>query len=504
MREEQYRAICHACDRVLMAPGLGLARVAIPWLHVIREHPVVLAQYAGIVQPDGGGSGRLTRSIRSSLTWGRGMWRAASSDGEHWVGRDLPQGVDVLIVSHLVSRAHVGAPTDFYFSGLPQELERMGRSVLIALINHTGTPAQELEGEWDTNLAPRVVLSSTLGLTAERALRRDLRREARALNVQAAAEPDPMMRRVLRRAAAEALSSGSQGNLRLARQIGALVRALNPTSLMVTYEGHAWERVAFASARAERPAVRCVGYQHSALFPLQHAIRRNLGPSYDPDRLLTSGTASKRSLESSPDLARTPIAVLGSNRGAKLELGESPSNEEIGARAKACLVLPEGFASECHRLFGFSLECARAFPEIEFIWRLHPVLSFSTLAAGTPDYKRLPRNVSLSVGTLEEAVSLSRWVLYRGSTAVVKAVMAGVRPIYLTSDNEMSIDPLAGIGDWRGSVQTPAEFGWMTTGEPKSGMEACEGMPSVSPEEEAREYCASLFTPFDFDLLSSV
>ena len=42
MSAGQYLALCEACDRVLLAPDATIERVAVPWLHVIREHPVFL------------------------------------------------------------------------------------------------------------------------------------------------------------------------------------------------------------------------------------------------------------------------------------------------------------------------------------------------------------------------------------------------------------------------------------------------------------------------------
>ncbi|SVD11455.1 uncharacterized protein METZ01_LOCUS364309, partial [marine metagenome] len=279
MREEQYRSLCEACDRALLAPDATLERVAIPWLHVIREHPVVLAQYMDVVHPSkgiGAWTRRLVRSVRSSVTWGRQILRALRSSGSQWFGRELPHRIDVLVVSHLLNPSQAGQADDFYFGRLPGEMASQGRSVLIALIDHTVKSDAALADEWKDDAVPRVILSRSLDLLAERDFRIRLRREARRLRELAAKEADPSVRRVLLGAAAEALSGGAQSNLRLARQIAALVAELSPKAIVVTFEGHAWERMAFAAARSAQPDVRCVGYQHSVLFLLQHAVRRTL------------------------------------------------------------------------------------------------------------------------------------------------------------------------------------------------------------------------------------
>ena len=42
--------------------------------------------------------------------------------------------------------------------------------------------------------------------------------------------------------------------------------------------------------------------------------------------------------------------------------------------------------------------------------------------------------------TLEDDILRCRWALYHGTTAIVHAVVAGLRPIYLQLTGEMTID----------------------------------------------------------------
>jgi hypothetical protein len=46
MEEGQYREICKTCDEILMDDSSGIACTAIPFLHIIREHPVFLIMAA--------------------------------------------------------------------------------------------------------------------------------------------------------------------------------------------------------------------------------------------------------------------------------------------------------------------------------------------------------------------------------------------------------------------------------------------------------------------------
>jgi len=155
-------------------------------------------------------------------------------------------------------------------------------------------------------------------------------------------------------------------------------------------------------------------------------------------------------------------------------------------------VLPEGIPDECHLLFGFSLECARSNPDIEFLWRLHPILKYETLVAQNPALGNLPSNVRLSTGSLEEDISCSGWVLYRGTTAVVQAVVAGLRPLYLQSPGELTIDPLYELQVWRTSVSTVSEL-YRTIRSDR------QRLPAENQRDSsiAGEYCKQFYSPID-------
>ncbi len=508
MNEEQYRELCEACDHVLLAPDSTIERVAIQWLHVIREHPVILANYVNLFAPTKRVKSiahQWLRGLRNWAAWFRQLGRALCSDGQSWFGpKELPGRIDVLFVSHLLNASHAGQVDDFYFGSLPNELIMQGRSVAIALINHSGQPSATLADKWKESTVPRVVLSSSLGILEEVDLLWRLKKESFRLRKLAKKETAGLFWKVLVRASQETLSSSSLTTLRMAKQIGALAAKLKPEVIVVTHEGHAWERLAFAAARSAVPELRCIGYQHAALFRLQHAIRRNLAGEYNPDHILTAGIAAKVQLERAPGLKGIPISVMGSNRSPTVATTSKPGCTRDHRQAKqpddpTCLVLPEGIASECHLLFGFSLACAQAFPEIQFIWRLHPVMTYESLVAQNSMLRKLPRNILLSQATLAEDFAQSHWTLYRGTTAVIQAVMAGLRPIYLHLPGELAIDPLYELEVWRTSVTNISEFGRTI----RLDVDTCEELQE-SNLELARKHCESFYLPSDIGALTAL
>ncbi len=507
MNEEQYRSLCEACDRILLAPDSTDERVAIPWLHVVREHPVFLGNYTEVLNSAKSikGIGRKwARVLRNRAWWLLQLGRAARSAGQLWFGsKELPGRIDVLFVSHLVNESHAGHAEDFYFGEVPNDLVAQGRSVVITLINHSRKPAEYLADKWKASLVPRVILTGSLRILDEVAIRIRLKKEFLSLRRLAKNEHPGLARRVLVRASEESLSGGAHLNLRMAKQIGALVAKLQPKVLVVTHEGHAWERLAFAAARSAHPNVLCIGYQHAAVFRLQHAIRRCLAPKYNPDQILTAGEVSSTQLKSSPGLEGIPISVLGSNRSCKGSTtnAEHQTHTDRGdhSAGQVCLVLPEGIPSECHRMFEFSILCAKENPEIQFIWRLHPMVSFESLKAQNPKLRDHPGNIILSKATLEEDIARSHWALYRGTTAIVQAVVAGLRPIYLQSPGELTIDPLYELDIWRVNVKSVSEFHRVILSDldtPNSQI--------GSDFEQTRKYCETFFTPFNVGKLAAL
>lgn len=511
MNEEQYLQVCEACDRALLAPESTLERMSIPWLHVLREHPSFLKNYEALFASSPALRNAVVTpaaKVRSFAGWLRQMWRALTSDGEPWSASQALSGpVDVLFVSHLLNDADAGKASDFYFGNLPDLLRAEGRRIVVALIDHSATPDASRAQRWDGSASPRVVFSSTLGLQSELSLFRRLRRESSHLATLSRREASGLMKKVFARASLEAKSGNARATLRMSVQLNCLVATIKPKMMIVTYEGHAWERVAFSAARDASAGLQCVGYQHAAIFKLQHGALRKLGRLFDPDLILTAGFVSKGQIENSMKTQGISVRVLGSNRAFSSkkngEEGVTEKNDEIDLRLRnsmsnTCLVLPEGIISECLVLFDFSLRCAALMPNTKFIWRLHPLIKPESLMDVSEHLRHLPANVEFSRVSMEEDFKRSKYALYRGSTAIVSAVSAGLRPIYLLRFGEMSIDPLYELDTVREKVTNPLD------------LEAIFKGTNITEEEIVRNqqtiayYCDVFYSPVKPEVILSL
>lgn len=489
MNEEQYRQVCEACDRVLLAPGSTLECVAIPWLHVLNEHPANLSQYARLFERHDSGFRGISSAAKGLLSVAKAFLKFAPFRRR----QVLPPKVDVVIISHLLNPSQLGAAEDFYFGQLPEALVARGIATVVALRDHTGMRRRDAGRSWPATMAPRVLLPGALGGFDELRLNRRLQKEAGRLKRAASCASAGFDVRVCEAAAEQAVGPSAMATLRLHVQVQEMVKSLRPTSIVVTYEGHAWERIVFAAARSVSPSIRCVGYHHAILFPRQHAISRALGRPYDPDIVCTAGHITREMLERTSGLGGTPLVTVGTHRQENLAM---PFSQKVGARfAPACLVIPDGTIEECLLIFDFVLEAALILPAVTFIIRMHPVMPFSTVMDRDERLRSLPENIQISRETIDVDFERCRWALYRGSGAAIRAVAAGLRPFYFKQLGEMlSIDPLETMETWKRVVKTASDL--------KASVDFDLHCSIETLEQEwlpARDFCHRYYTPADLE-----
>ena len=106
--------------------------------------------------------------------------------------------------------------------------------------------------------------------------------------------------------------------------------------------------------------------------------------------------------------------------------------------------MPEGIESECVKLFNYSLLLASTEKNLNFIWRVHPVINIEKILKKLKINKfKLPPNVIISNEKyLEKDLAKCKYTIYRGSSAAITALNFGLIPIYLKLKNEPNIDIL--------------------------------------------------------------
>lgn len=483
MTEEKYKLLCLACDSVLLADDARIETIAIPWLHVMREHPIFLRQYEDLFTEKSYQKTLVDYFFfksKRTIQWVKLIWHLFKLPNNFWIGElKKLHTFDVIFVSHLLNISQLSVEDDFYFNQVPHDLVERGIKVLIVLLNHTSVSTKILNSRINSMSIPRVVIAETLPVIEEFRIWLQTKKQSNLFRQSAKNESDEFRKRVLKKSIAEATSPATKISLRIARSISEIIRHTHAKTIVTTYEGHAWERLVFATARIVNQEIKCIGYQHAALFRLQHAAKRSLGATYDPELILTAGPVGLSQLKNSQSLAGIKLNILGSNRSKKI------SERSFTA---TCLVLPEGIAKECEILFSFSIQCAISNPDIYFIWRLHPIIDLDELTRYGLDLGNIPSNIEISSKDFETDIARSQWALYRGSTAIITAAANGVIPIYLTQASELSIDPLYEMGDSHLSISYSHQF-----------LDALE-KSAVNPK--LIEYCTQFYSPFDVSILA--
>lgn len=487
MTEDKYKILCETSDSFLQHPETSIPGLAIPWLHILNEHPSNLIKYQDSFLLS---LRRQFGSIKSALRTMIDFLTTRRSPLGWELSHDLESHIDVLMVSHLLNKMHIGVKNDFYFGSLPEELSRCGLSLLVVLHNHTGTKSLKIRGHWPEDQPPRLLFDQVLSFKDEWDLRRKLKQQSKRLRALSKETQTEEERNVLEMASFEALSTDSIVSLRFYLQLCRLVERYKPKVIVVTYEGHAWERLAFAASRTAVKKVLCVGYQHAILFPKQHAIMRTLRYDCNPDIIWTSGDITRNALAEVVDSKTTRIETVGT---PKFSQPNTDLIQKFTADGKiCCLVIPDGTVSECLLIINFVLASAKLAPNVDFLIRMHPVIEFSYLVKLNPQLKNLPSNVILSNNSLQIDISNSRWALYRGSSVVIQSIVAGLRPFYVSTNTELCIDPIYALKSWRKHTSCPADFTRMIENDLKA-----DEVNLVEEWSHARDFCLKYFCEFN-------
>ncbi len=447
--EQEYADLAAACDRRLRAPGSNLARLAVAALHFLNEHPSSLKQYA----PAPAGSSRKNHGDfpRAAIRAARALARAMTAPPP----ATLPGPIDVVIVSHLLKPDQLNQDDDFYFGGLQSRLNDLGLSSLLVLIDHS---ANARRGRHTHRYSyPRIILPATVPPAAELHIWRQAHGAWRALRREAECARDAIDRSISMLASRQALAASTLVNLRMHAGVAAVCRAVSPRMVITTYEGTVAERLIWHAARSSKRRPLCVGYQHAVVLERAHAIRRPVavpGIDCDPDVILTLGEIPHSMLEASTQLRSVRLIPYGTHRRVPLGVLSPPH-----LRARQCLVLPDADLEECAILFAFAADCARRATNVHFVLRPHPMVARASLLRRLPFLRDLPANASLSTDKpLEQEFPHSRYCLYRGSSAAMHAVRAGIKPYYLARPGELPFDCLFQLGDWRETVRSPEDL----------------------------------------------
>ena len=487
MNKEDYFLLCDNCASILDDNIESENIIGIPFLHVIKEHPSLTTKYDNLFIESNSYNyiNLLLQFIKTFTRIVIGIFRKTFE-----IKKLIKEPYDVIFISHLLNENQIRDPEDFYFYNLPSKLTSDNIKVLVILINNTNLKPQLISIKSGNISFDKLILPKLTNLKIEFNIFKKMLNSARSLIKQTKNKGNLLKKKILFKSAIESLKESSFFSIRIQKQLDQIFEITSPKYLIITHEGHSWERMCFSAARKISRNIFCIGYQHSILSKYQFSISLDLTKLYNPDLVLTSGLISFEKLSTTIGLNNIQLDILGSNRG------KSYSQISLLKEDITILVVPEGIEEECLKLFNFALEYSKLNNNLNFIFRLHPIINFDNFIKKYKIFKTLPFNIKFSFNSIETDLVNSQVVLYRGSNVIIDAVLFGLMPIFLTDDKNISLDPLYFLNNnnWKKTIKNTSDFS-------KAISFYIENISNNIIKTDSQDYCKKIFTPLNYNIL---
>ncbi len=233
----------------------------------------------------------------------------------------------------------------------------------------------------------------------------------------------------------QVLNSETLANVRINLQVKKIFKKINFKFLISTFEGFNFEKIIYNLAKSKDSKIQNIGYQYTSILKDQDSLFDFQKTDYYPDIIFTSGDYYKKIFEKYT--FNKSIFIAGSNKlNQKILINKNKEN--------FCLVIPEAILSECKLLFQFTIEYTKRYDNLNFIWRLHPLMKIDNVLNQLRINKKDLNNIYFSDNSDEDFIK-SKYCLYRGSTAIIQGLKNLCYPVYLNSNLGININPIYDI-----------------------------------------------------------
>ena len=164
--EKFIKKISKKFDLILKNKNITDEIIAIPWLHVIREHREFTDRYLNLKLSNYEFyyTKILYKIFLHILRSLKNFFFFKNKIKSHKISNNL----DYLIVSHFLNIDQTGKDTDFYFGKIPDIIKSFNKKVAIALINHTPYSSNMILSRWKKKpRVPRIVFGKSINILFE-------------------------------------------------------------------------------------------------------------------------------------------------------------------------------------------------------------------------------------------------------------------------------------------------------------------------------------------------
>jgi len=355
----------------------------------------------------------------------------------------------ILVISHIINANHLNAKSDFYYGNLENFFKKVDKSYYKLMINHTKYSSSYLNNKnKNKNL---IILDKNLDVHTE--IKIFIKKIVTVFGLIFLLLRQKLNFKEFFLLVISLFDSATTFTIRINYQIKNYVKKIKPDYCILTYEGYSWERMCINGIKSVNSKIQCIGYQHTPVTDNHQAIFNHMNGDFNPDKIWCSQLDSFKILKKKIyRQIRKNIFFIGNLKKEKINiLGDK--------NKKSVLVIPEGIYSECEKLFKFSLTIAKKYKKFKFIWRVHPVIDFEKVLKNLKLKRvKLPKNIIISSNKFDKDASKSKYVIYKGSAAVIKSVLMGNYPIYFKSNKENIFDPLKNLFNKKNYVSDDKDF----------------------------------------------
>jgi len=230
-------------------------------------------------------------------------------------------------------------------------------------------------------------------------------------------------------------------NLFLIRRISEILDSAKVGNIFFTLEGHAHEAALITLIKKRYPHIKIRAIQHAPIVPSQFGYFDNLNMLRSSDAILCSGEVTYQlTIEylKSQNAECKDVRIIGSSKNHPREILDRYSLKEAVGKI---LLLPEGTENSAIEFLQLLRHLSLNSPNVDFLLRLHPATRQSPKVARHLSVI-LPKNASISEGTLKDDLEASMCCIYRGSAAAIEGLAFGVIPIHYNSNLQFDLDPI--------------------------------------------------------------
>jgi len=348
----------------------------------------------------------------------------------------------ICFITHYVGNNIVDKDDDFYYGSLFKNF-KLKIPFYVLLINHTDESLIDIKKKFKNSKINRVYLNSNFNLLAYFIVTFKITKEYLYF----------LVRNFINRKKIKYLDNikinfnynfflNSRFTLKISNQIiKILAKSTNLNYLMITFEGHAFEKIIFNYCKTQN--IKSFGYFFSIMRQYKNFIYYNLAKDYQPDVVLTSGDAAKKYFKLNTHYKK--IETLGCDRDLskkkRFNILKNKRNRKL-----TILVCPEGIFSETIEMFNLINNKTLNDNNFQFIFRTHPVINI-----GNDLQKNLiNENIIFSKESdIKKDFEKSDIILYAGSSVCIQAAMLGVVPVnYRNKNSSFSLDPLHEVNNF--------------------------------------------------------